>query len=173
MKIFTTCFIFIVIAFTDKAMSQGIINPVTHDFWIACTGPIPANSVAQPFGGADISNNVFSISISIGQTAPTQAWILAMGVDNSLTPVFAITNLVNISGPHPPNDFSSSQSWQITDGQEADLWAGLWYVQFDFSNGTDTGEIVSVPEPSSFDLFLCGAGIIVSIYVRKYFSVMW
>ncbi|MDB6110021.1 MAG: hypothetical protein JWR69_1771 [Pedosphaera sp.] len=166
-------FVFVMLACGDRAWSQGTINfSPKPPFEIIFTGPVPPNAGYTPHGSADLSNNVFSLNINIGPTAATQGRVLALGVDNSLMPLFEITNQVNLfSFPGGPSYYSSRQSWQITDSQATSLWAGLWYVQFDFPTGTDTGAIVPVPEPSSSSLLILGTGLLVWVYSRKCFGL--
>jgi len=159
-----------VLAVANTVQAQGVINPVTHDFVITCTGPLPPNAVSQPFGSGDLSNNVLTIGISVGPSAFTSASVLT-AAGGSLAPVFPITNQVNLNPPAPgltlPSYYGSGQSWQVTDSQAADIWAGLWYVEFTFATGTDTGRIIAVPEPTSFKLFFIGVGFLAFTNIRK------
>ena len=175
MKSFIPYVAIIILAFSDKAWPQGTnFFPDTPDFEINFTGPQQPGSFALPFGVAELTNNVFSIDVNIGSVAASQASILQMESDGSLTPVFEITNQVNLIPVIPPITvpyYAAAQSWQVTDDQANSISAGNWYVQFTFSTGTDIGAIVPVPEPSSFDLLLFGAGFILYIYTRKCFGL--
>ena len=171
------------LAFADRAWSQGTIGlGPPPDFSIACTGPLPPAVIDSPHGYADISDNLFFISLAVdlpigginaGPTTDqfnnlitTPVWIVTKGTDNSLTPVFQITTGTSFASAI----ILYQQTWQLTDSQASDLWAGLWSVQFNYTTGTDTGAIVPVPEPSSFVLFLGGGGFIFVISFRKRFG---
>jgi hypothetical protein len=82
--------VFIMLAFSHKAWPQGIVSsPPSHDFSISFNNPSPS-SIYTPNGQADISNNVFIISIGLGTTAATDGWITSMATNGSLTPIFPL-----------------------------------------------------------------------------------
>jgi hypothetical protein len=170
------------------AWSQGTvfpITPVSHNFTITCSGSLPPSATSPPFGSADLTNDILSISMNIGSTSAIQGWVLTMASNGSLTPIFDFSNQVDVLhggvGFLPvgvvlqlPSYYVASQSWQVTDTQAASIWAGLWYVQFTFTTGTDSGALIPnapVPEPSSISLFLTGIGFIVFVTVKKFFEL--
>jgi hypothetical protein len=178
MKCLITYFILSMLTFVDEAWSQGIPFGPPPNFSINCSGPLAPAVIDSPHGYADISDDSFFISLSIdmpitgiggGATADqfnnlitTPVWIMSKGPNNSLTPVFQITDGTSFGSA----TILYQQTWQLTDSQASDLEAGLWSVQFDYTTGTDMGTIIPVPEPSSMDL-IGGIVTVFIIYIRK------
>jgi len=68
-------------------------------------------------------------------------------------------------GNYPPYvSYSVSESLQLTDSQASSIWAGLWYVQFNYPTGTAIGAIDPVPEPTTLALF---AGGFIALFESK------
>jgi hypothetical protein len=153
-------FLLIGFAIPKIVWAQGTFPPLGDDFTVDFSGAsLPPEITTAPSGTGFLSLLGFgNYGLGVTVLSPAEAtnvWIVEMGIDNSLIPIFEYNNG---SPYYLDSAYNYTEDWQVTDSQAESLLAGQWYVQMDFGTDILLGKITLVPEPSSAHLFLCGLG---------------
>jgi len=150
----------------EAAWAQGTIN-----FTAISTAPLdriptgnfsfyPFITTTTPGGGSSFTaSNVLWVTVNMGSSLNADGWLLEMGEDSSLTPLFQLSNV-----PPPFSGgtyFNNQGSVELTDAQRQSYFSGKFYVQISFAldsydpqsfDGSYLGQLVPVPEASSLAL---------------------
>jgi hypothetical protein len=162
-------FLLIGFAIPKIVWAQGTFPPLGDDLTVDFSGAsLPPEITTVPSGTGFLSFLGFgNYGLGVTVLSPAEAtnvWLVEMGVDNSLIPIFEYNNG---SPYYLGSAYNYTEDWQVTDSQAQSLLAGQWYVQMDFGTDTLLGRITPVPEPADAQLLLCGIGLFVFCYVSR------
>jgi hypothetical protein len=136
----------------------------------------PNNSTMSGSGYFDLTGNTFNYGISFSAPAGE---ITNVAIHGPAGPGFTAPIVFDLGAASPvinppPGIFSgvSGTINNLTSAQIDDLFAGLWYVNVytasgNFPDGEIRGQIMLVPEPSTYALVVLGGGLFVRFRRKK------
>jgi len=150
------------LACCTSMFAQGVL-----DFTINFGGTPPPHTPGLAEAGAQLTGDSLYAAIYLDNTAPTSARILELE-GGHYTTLFVFNSPVWASYPAPVGTtaFSYEQTWQLTGSQIQHLMAGEWYAEVTYADTSFRGQILLIPEPSSFTLFLVGLPALAA-YARR------